>query len=183
MDQTRDIQSCIIGNKRITWAGLDLTSQRLTSSLCTHWTTKTCMKKLFHSMAYFFNPFSSTTAAKKMGHGSLSLPHTHTHTAGPFPIFAIEDVWEQIEVNVWEIIFLPVGFFHDHFKVFNECLSQSRKKHSWSRFELTTLRLQGNSLTTEPFDYLTINITYSKARQIVIWPFLIHADITPFSWN
>ena len=133
-------------------------------------------------MTYFSNLFSSTKAAKKMGHGSLSLPHTHTHTAGPFPIFAIEDVWEQIEVNVWEIIFLPVGFFHDHFKVFNECLSQSRKKHSWSRFELTTFRLQGNSLTTGPIDYVAISVTYSKsssARQLsdlfqYLWILLLH---------
>ena len=76
-------------------------------------------------MPDFFNPFSSTKAAKKMGHGSLSLPHTHTptHEAGPFPIFAIADAWGQIEVNVWEIILLRVGFFHGHFKVFYECLS------------------------------------------------------------
>ena len=127
MDQTWDIQSCIIGNKRITWAGFDLTSQWLTSSLCTHWTTKTCMRKLFYSMAYSFNPFSSTMAAKKMGHGSLSLPlsltHTHTQKAGPFSIFAIRDAWGQIEVNVWEIILLRVGFFHEHFKIFYEYLS------------------------------------------------------------
>ncbi len=64
-------------------------------------------------MPDFFNPFSSTKAAKKMGFGSLSL----------FPFFAIKDAWGHIEVNVWETILLRVGFFHDRFKVFYEYLS------------------------------------------------------------
>ena len=73
-------------------------------------------------MQDFFNPFSSTKAAKKMGFGSLSLTHTHTQL-DLFPFFAIKDAWGHIEVNVWETILLRLGFFHDRFKVFYEYLS------------------------------------------------------------